>query len=91
MSINPFGSGKVDLHVPAKCSKCGAKVIYSGVGEYQCESCKNIEYDDYGLVRSYLEIHQGATIKDVEADTGVSKEAIRRLLDEDRIAFKPYK
>lgn len=81
---------KVDLHIPSKCSKCGNHMKYKGVGEYECEECGNLEYDDYGKVRNYLEVHVGATASDVEAATGVKREAISRLLSENRIDVKPF-
>ena len=47
-------------NVPVRCSKCGKMLKYMGVGEYKCEACGFTEYDDYGLVRSYLEKNPGA-------------------------------
>lgn len=57
-------------HVPNTCPECGGEMVYKGVGEYQCEQCKAVVYDDYGKVRLYVEQHPGATIADTEAATG---------------------
>ena len=73
------------IGVPDNCSSCGGKLNYIGVGEYKCEECGNIDYDDYGRVRSYLEKHAGATIGDVSRDTHVPTGRIRQLLENDRI------
>ena len=70
-------------HVPNICAECGGEMIYKGVGEYQCEQCKAVVYDDYGKVRLYVEQHPGATISDTEAATGVPHKVIRQLLRED--------
>ena len=71
--------------IPKECSKCGAKLIYTGLGEYECEECHNVERDDYGKVRSFLEENRGATLGDVARATGVSKNRIREFLLEERI------
>lgn len=81
---------KADLHIPLRCSKCGGEFAYKGLGEYECKDCGNLEYDDYGKVRNFLETHVGANAADVERATGVSRQALRRMLDEERIAIKPY-
>lgn len=73
------------FHVPHVCEKCGGEMIYKGVGEYQCESCAAVTYDDYGKVRLYVEQHPGATIAEAEAGTGVPHKIIRRLLREERL------
>lgn len=82
---NPFRVEVADLHIPRICEECGGEYRYNGIGEYVCTKCGNLAYDDYGKVRNYLEIHPGATATEVEAGTGVTKMAIRRLLNEERI------
>ena len=70
---------------PGRCSKCGGALNYHGLGQYWCEDCDNIEMDDYGKVRAYLEMHPGAMQHDVSKATGVPPGRIRQLLFEDRI------
>lgn len=72
-------------HIPSVCQECGGVMIFKGVGEYQCEDCGSLAYDDYGKVRCYIEKHVGATAAQTEAATGVSQKTIRRLLKESRI------
>ena len=60
-------------------------MVYQGVGEYKCEKCGYVDYDDYGKVRGYIENHRGATAIEVERATGVSQRTIRRLLKDSRI------
>ena len=75
-----------NIHVPRTCEKCGkANPEYKGVGEYKCTECGYIMYDDFGIVRNYLEAHRGATQSQVANATGVSMEVIRQLLREERI------
>ncbi|MDE7222652.1 MAG: flagellar protein [Acetatifactor sp.] len=73
------------FHVPHMCEKCGGGMIYKGVGEYHCERCDTVIYDDYGKVRLYVEQHPGATIAETEAGTGVPHKVIRQLLREERL------
>ena len=70
---------------PGRCSACGGKLNYRGLGEYACEECGNLEYDDYGKVRAYLELHPGALQGEVSRATGVPANRIRGLLQKERI------
>ncbi len=72
-------------HRPCVCEKCGGVMIFKGVGEYQCEDCKFVAYDDYGKVRLYVEKHHGATMAEVEMYTGVAQKTIRQMLKENRL------
>lgn len=83
-SRNPFLSID-DLHAPKECSECGGKIKYSGIGEYVCENCGNVERDDYGKVRAYIETHSDNRLAVVSEKTGVSRQAVQRMLDEGRI------
>lgn len=72
-------------HVPHSCKQCGGVMVFVGVGEYHCEQCGEVDYDDYGKVRLYIEKHKGATAAEVEAAVGVPQRTIRRMLKESRI------
>ena len=72
---------------PVTCSKCGKMLKYIGVGEYKCEACGYTEYDDYGLVRAYIEKYPGANVIQVEAATGVAKAAINEMVREGKLAI----
>lgn len=80
------GLGLVDYyHVPHVCKECGGVMVYKGVGEYHCEDCGFVDYDDYGKVRLYIENHKGATAAEIESEIGVSQRTIRQMLRESRI------
>lgn len=70
---------------PTKCPECGGIMIFKGCGEYRCEDCKYIAYDDYGKVRNYVEKHGGATAAQVSEATGVKQKTIRTMLKESRL------
>ncbi|MCM1100636.1 MAG: flagellar protein [Clostridium sp.] len=72
-------------HTPLVCKECGGRMIFKGVGEYHCEDCGYVDYDDYGKVRQYLEEHPGANAVEVEEHTGVQQKIIRQMLREARI------
>ena len=75
-----------NIHVPKECGNCGEKdPEYKGVGEYKCRKCGYVMYDDFGIVRNYLEEHRGATASEVSHATGVAMETIRYFLKEDRL------
>ena len=69
---------------PTLCVKCGGVLVYKGLGEYQCEVCEEVEYDDYGKVRNYLDKHRGANVAQISDDTGVSHKVIREMIKENR-------
>lgn len=74
-----------EYHIPRTCEKCGGVMIFKGVGEYHCEDCGAIAYDDYGKVRLYIEEHRGATAAQIESAIGVSQRTIRRMLKEGKL------
>lgn len=72
-------------HVPRVCAECGGVMVFKGVGEYHCEDCDSVAYDDYGKVRLFLEGKPGANAMEVEQGTGVSQKTIRLMLRESRL------
>lgn len=79
-----FNDGDI-YNRPLVCEECGGIMIFKGVGEYQCEKCKHVAYDDYGKVRLYVEKHRGATTAQVSMETGVSQKSIRNMLKENKL------
>ena len=73
-----------ELRRPTLCQKCEGVLVYRGIGEYICEECGAVEYDDYGKVRNYLERHRGANVAEISDMTGVSHKAIRDMIKEKR-------
>lgn len=73
-----------NYHRPTLCSSCGGILIYKGIGEYQCEDCEALEYDDYGKARNYLEKHKGANVSEISDATGVTHKSIREMIKEKR-------
>lgn len=72
-------------HIPRMCTECDGVMVFKGVGEYHCEKCGSVAYDDYGKVRLYLEQNPGANAMTVEAETGVAQKTIRLMLKESRL------
>lgn len=60
-------------------------MVFKGVGEYHCEDCGAVDYDDYGKVRRYIEEHKGATAAQIENAIGVSQRTIRQMLKDGRL------
>lgn len=74
---------------PTICAECGGIMVFKGVGEYECEDCGGLAYDDYGTVRNYIEKHPGATSAQVSEATGVTQKSIRDMLKEERLEIAP--
>ena len=77
--------GMDSYNIPRVCKNCGGVMVFKGVGEYRCEECGEVDYDDYGKVRLYIEEHRGATAAEIEGAIGVSQRTIRKLLKEGRL------
>lgn len=77
--------GDGDYNRPYKCNACGGIMIFKGVGEYECEDCRDIDFDDYGKARSYIERNPGSTQAQITEGTGVSAKSIRQMLKESRL------
>ena len=73
-----------ELDRPILCPECEGVMVYRGLGEYRCEECGGISYDNYGKVRNYLEKHGGANVGEISDETGVSHKAIREMIKENR-------
>lgn len=74
----------IELDKPSNCSLCNGKMTFKGVGEYRCDDCDHLEFDDYGKVRKYIEEHHGATVAEVERAVHVRQKVIRQMLREER-------
>lgn len=75
-----------DLYdVPRICKECGGIMVFRGVGEYRCEDCGEVDYDNYGKVRKYIEEHKGATAAQIEQAIGVPQRSIRQMLKDGRL------
>lgn len=83
--VNLEKMGFADYNRPYTCEACGGMMIYKGIGEYVCEDCHDLAYDDYGMTRNYLETHPGANTAQISANTGVSQKAIRNMLKEGKL------
>lgn len=73
-----------DFHRPTFCKNCKGVMIYRGLGEYQCEDCGALDYDDYGKVRNYLDRHKGANVAEISEATGVTHKSIRDMIKDKR-------
>lgn len=74
---------------PTICPECGGIMIFQGVGEYKCEDCGSLGYDDYGKARNYIEQHPGATMAEVARETDVPQKSIRDMVRESRLEIAP--
>ena len=59
---------------PTYCSECGDVMVFKGLGEYRCEKCGFLDYDDYGKARNYVEKHMGANAAERSEERRVGKE-----------------
>ena len=70
---------------PIRCSACGGKMKYIGAGQYQCYNCENIELDDFGKVKAFLD-ENGPSPAVIVADcTGIPIDIVNEFLKEGRL------
>ncbi len=77
-----------NYNMPIDCSKCGGLMVYKGIGEYQCNACGFLDYDDFGKVHKYIEKNGNATLLEVAEQTGVRQENIREMLRDSRLELR---
>ena len=83
IDLNNLSAENIDGK-PVVCRLCGAMLEYSGLGEYVCPDCGHVEYDNYGLVRAYLEKFPGSNVVQIERATGVPRSKINKLISDGR-------
>lgn len=70
---------------PRSCTSCNSmNLSYNGLGEYKCDSCGTIIFDDYGLVRNYVEQNRSATVSEISLMTGVAQSEINEMLRDEK-------
>ena len=83
--MNEFDIKAILENHPVKCSKCGSSLYYRGSGKYVCSSCENIEYDDFGKVKKYLDEYGISTMAVIAEATGVPMKHLNLMLREGRV------
>lgn len=73
-----------DVGRPSQCQECEGVMVFQGLGQYKCEDCGHVEYDDYGKVRNYIEVHPGANVSMIAEETGVSRKSINNMVKDER-------
>ncbi len=80
---------KTDGSIPDSCTECGGNMKYSGRGTYTCEKCRNVAYDDFGLVSAYLDEKGPASAPVISRAVGLPIARVRELLDQGRLEAIP--
>lgn len=82
-TMNPLEKMLI-LSKPVTC-ECGGKYFHLGGGEYKCQNCNDIKYDDFGKVKKFLDENGPASTLVISSATGVSSETIEFLLKDGRV------
>lgn len=79
---------QIAFEKPTTCPKCKMEYKYMGLGHYQCPNCQEVVTDDYGKVRDYVESSvEEVGVEKASADTGVSVERIRELIEMGKLSL----
>lgn len=70
---------------PTGCSKCGGEVEFRGHGEYLCKQCGNIDTDDFGKIKKYLDANGPTPALIISENTGVPIDRINHFLRQGRV------
>lgn len=70
---------------PVQCQVCQGKLFHIGSGQYKCNSCENIEFDDFGKIKKLLDEKGPLPIYTISEVTGVSMEMIEMLLKDGQV------
>lgn len=69
------------------CLRCGNMFLYSGIGKCICEGCKQVDEEEFQLVKNFLYENPLATIMDASQETGVRVIRIRNYLKDGRLVI----
>ncbi|NTV77898.1 MAG: hypothetical protein HGA25_01825 [Clostridiales bacterium] len=67
------------------CNQCGKIFVYLGGWLKLCKSCKEIDDQEFELVKEYIFSNSSATVKDTAEVTGVRPRNIREYLKSGRL------
>lgn len=70
---------------PVRCRECGGRLQYISGGKYECEKCGNVEKDDFGKVKDYLDEHGPTPAIVLASETGVHPDVIDNFLKTGRV------
>ncbi len=70
---------------PTRCSKCKGRIRYIGGGYYECFDCGNLEVDDFGKVKDYIDENGSAPAIIISENTGVPVDIINVMLRQGRL------
>ena len=76
---------KIEQIIPTKCERCGARLYFKGSGRYVCQRCHIDYYDDFGLIKKYIDENGSAPAVEISVKTGVKLEVIDMLLEKGRL------
>lgn len=72
--------------IPKKCSQCGnTRLYYKGLGSYECKKCQNIEYDDYGKIRNYIDKYGNTPVQTLVLELGIDKEIVEYYIKDGKL------
>lgn len=72
---------QIEKNIPTRCEKCCERLYFKGGGRYVCPRCHRNYYDDFGLIKKYLDENGAAPAVDIAKETGVKLEVIDMLLE----------
>lgn len=76
---------QIEKNIPTKCERCGARLYFKGSGRYVCPRCHVDYYDDFGVIKKYIDENGPAPAVEISVETGVKLEVIGMLLEKGRL------
>ena len=76
---------QIEKNIPTKCERCGARLYFKGSGRYVCPRCHVDYYDDFGVIKKYIDENGPAPAVEIAVETGVTVEVIDMLLEKGRL------
>lgn len=70
---------------PVTCKICGGKMLPVKSGRYRCDACGNIEVDDFGKIKDFLELNGPTPITVIAMATGVETDIIELYLKRGKV------
>jgi hypothetical protein len=80
-----FLKGGINMAIKTTCKRCGKMFVSNDLTKI-CMDCKEVDRKSFYIVKEYLYGHSGATIGEVNRDTGVSVADIERMIEDGKIS-----
>lgn len=76
---------QMENNVPTECPKCLDRLYFKGMGKYACPRCRKFYYDDFGVIKKYIDENGETPMFDIAQSTGVNLDVVDMLFENGKL------